>query len=92
MSHEKVTINPNAEDLFSQRLAKLNDLRRISDAYPNTFRRDSLAVDLYSQYEQANTEQLQQKNVSVRLAGRIVLKRDMGKSLFQTRHYRIKRF
>ncbi|MFZ0219247.1 MAG: lysine--tRNA ligase [Candidatus Aquirickettsiella sp.] len=82
MSNDKITNTHNAEDLFSHRLAKLNDLRRISEAYPNTFRRDSLAADLHSQYELANAEQLQQKNVSVRLAGRIILKRDMGKSLF----------
>lgn len=82
MSHEKITISHNTEDLFSQRLAKLNDLRQISDAYPNTFRRDSLAADLYIQFEQANAELLQQKNFSVRLAGRVMLKRDMGKSLF----------
>jgi lysyl-tRNA synthetase, class II len=82
MSHEKVTITNNAEDLFAQRLAKLNELRHISDAYPNTFRRTSLAADLLSQFEQTNAELLQQKNFSVRLAGRIMLKRDMGKSLF----------
>src|ERR1044072_301687 len=80
MSHEKVT--PNAEDVFSQRLAKLNDLRHISDAYPNNFHRDNLAADLHAQYEQDNAEILQQKNQSIRLAGRIMLKRDMGKSLF----------
>ncbi|ERR1043165_178658 len=82
MSHEKLTITNNTEDLFSQRLAKLNELRSGKMAYPNHFRRDSLAVDLYSQYEQADTELLQQKNHTVRLAGRIMLKRDMGKSLF----------
>jgi lysyl-tRNA synthetase class 2 len=82
MSYKKVTITNNAEDLFSQRLAKLNELRSGKEAYPNHFRRDSLAADLYSQYEQADTELLQQKNQTVRLAGRIMLKRDMGKSLF----------
>lgn len=82
MSHEKETIMNNAEDLFSQRLAKLNKLRHVGEAYPNHFRRDSLAADLYSQYEQVNAEQLEQNHLSVRLAGRIMLKRDMGKSLF----------
>lgn len=82
MSHEKETTTNNAEDLFAQRLTKLNELRRISEAYPNHFRRDSLAADLYSQYEQVNTEQLELKHASVQLAGRIMLKRDMGKSLF----------
>ncbi|KAF5271456.1 hypothetical protein FQR65_LT05076 [Abscondita terminalis] len=82
MSHEKLTITNNTEDLFSQRLAKLNELRSGKMAYPNHFRRDSLAADLYRQYEQVDTELLQQKNSIVRLAGRIMLKRDMGKSLF----------
>ncbi len=82
MSHEKITTTNNAEDLFSQRLSKLNELRHVGEAYPNHFRRTNLAIDLYNQYEQINAEQLQQKNISVRLAGRIMLKRDMGKSLF----------
>jgi lysyl-tRNA synthetase, class II len=82
MSHEKVTLPQPAEDLFSQRLEKLNDLRRTSEAYPNHFRRDSLAADLYSHYEHATADQLQQKNQTVQIAGRLMLKRDMGKSLF----------
>ncbi|MEN9916575.1 MAG: hypothetical protein RLY40_507 [Pseudomonadota bacterium] len=82
MSHEKVKTMNDAEDLFSQRLTKLNELRRSKEAYPNHFRRDSLAADLYLHYEQTNAELLQQKNQTVRLAGRVMLKRDMGKSLF----------
>lgn len=82
MTDEKVTTTHNAEDLFSQRLEKLNDLRKLSDAYPNTFRRNRLAADLHHQFEKMDVDSIQQKNLSIRLAGRIMLKRDMGKSLF----------
>jgi lysyl-tRNA synthetase class 2 len=81
MSKEKLTVN-EAEDLIFQRREKLKDLRSISNPYPNSFRRDSLASDLHGQYEQVSAELLQQKKQSARLAGRIMLKRDMGKSLF----------
>lgn len=82
MSQEKITTVNNADDLFSQRLEKLNDLRQCSDAYPNSFRRNHLTADLHHRFEQVDSDRLQQKNCSVRVAGRIMLKRDMGKSLF----------
>ncbi|WP_244887558.1 amino acid--tRNA ligase-related protein, partial [Rickettsiella grylli] len=82
MSQEKITTVNNADDLFSQRLEKLNDLRQCSDAYPNSFRRNNLTADLHHRFEQVDSDRLQQKNCSVRVAGRIMLKRDMGKSLF----------
>jgi lysyl-tRNA synthetase, class II len=82
MSHEKVTITNNVEDVFSQRQEKLAALRKIGNPYPNSFRRDSLAADLLKHYEQDNKELLEQKNQQVKIAGRIMLKRDMGKSLF----------
>lgn len=81
MPNEKITSN-NPDDLLQQRRAKLDDLRRISNPYPNDFRRTSLAADLMTKYEKVDLETLAQKNQSFSLAGRILLKRDMGKSLF----------
>lgn len=81
MHNEHVTTR-NPEDLFLQRRAKLDDLRRIANPYPNDFRRDSLAADLLTKYEKVDLETLTQKKQSFSLAGRILLKRDMGKSLF----------
>ena len=81
MPNEKITSN-NSDDLLQQRRAKLDDLRRISNPYPNDFRRTSLAADLMTKYEKVDLETLAQKNQSFSLAGRILLKRDMGKSLF----------
>jgi lysyl-tRNA synthetase, class II len=82
MSHEKVKTINEAEDLFLQRQKKLKDLRKKGNPYPNHFHRDSLTADLYHEYEQANAARLEQNKLSVRLAGRVMLKRDMGKSLF----------
>lgn len=81
MTKENLTTN-EAEDLFLQRREKLKDLRNICNPYPNNFRRDSLAADLLQAFEHDDAEALIQKNQQVNVAGRIVLKRDMGKSLF----------
>jgi lysyl-tRNA synthetase class 2 len=81
MRNENATTH-NPEDLFLQRRAKLDDLRRIANPYPNDFRRTTLAADLLSQYGEVDVATLPEKNKSFSLAGRILLKRDMGKSLF----------
>lgn len=82
MSHEKEMITANTDDLFLQRREKLHDLRRTTNPYPNHFRRHHLAADLLLTYEKDDAETLLQKNQQVSIAGRIVLKRDMGKSMF----------
>ncbi len=81
MHNENVT-RSNSDDLFLQRRAKLDDLRRITNPYPNDFRRTNLAADLLNEYAQADIATLAAKDQPFSLAGRILLKRDMGKSLF----------
>ncbi len=81
MTKESVT-NPRSDDLFEQRRLKLAKLRKEANAYPNAFRRDSLASELLKAYELDDSEALSKKNKRVSLAGRIMLKRNMGKSTF----------
>lgn len=81
MTKENV-MNNSADVLFDQRRAKLAEWRKTKNAYRNDFRRDSLAADLLTQHQDDTPDTLTQKNKHVALAGRVLLKRDMGKSLF----------
>jgi lysyl-tRNA synthetase class 2 len=74
--------NHNTNDLMAQRRAKLTELREQGMAFPNDFRRDALAADLLQHYSELSPEALQQSKVQVKVAGRIVLRRLMGKASF----------
>ena len=52
------------------------------NAFPNTFRRDSLAGDLHQQYENEDGEVLKEKAIPVSVAGRIMTTSQNGKSQF----------
>lgn len=69
---EEVLTNNTSDDLFAQRRAKLSELRETANAYPNDFRRDSLAADLVTKYGQENAELLFEKNKVVTVAGRMI--------------------
>ncbi|HDL3291774.1 TPA: lysine--tRNA ligase, partial [Mannheimia haemolytica] len=74
-------------DLNGEMLArreKLNKIREQGNAFPNTFRRDALAKDLHAQYDAVEGETLKEQNIQVKVAGRIMLKRVMGKASFFT--------
>lgn len=74
-------------DLNGEMLArreKLATLRQKGNAFPNTFRRDSLAGDLHQQYENEDGELLKEKAIPVSVAGRIMTRRKMGKASFIT--------
>jgi len=68
--------------LIAQRREKLNAMREKGNAFPNDFRRDSLAADLHAQYDEKTKEELEALNVSVKVAGRMMAKRIMGKASF----------
>mgnify|MGYP003706164515 CR=1 FL=1 len=57
------------------RREKLSAIRAKGIAFPNTFRRDSLANDLQEQHKKADKESLNKANMRVRVAGRIMLNR-----------------
>jgi lysyl-tRNA synthetase class 2 len=71
--------------LIAERRAKLTALRGEGIAFPNDFRRSDYAGDLQAQYADAGqwtAEALDGKAHRVALAGRVLLKRDMGKAGF----------
>ena len=69
-------------DIISQRRARLEELRADGNAYPNDFRRDTLAADLHARFGELDREQLEAQTETFRLAGRMMSRRVMGKVAF----------
>ncbi|MEE8321156.1 MAG: lysine--tRNA ligase [Gammaproteobacteria bacterium] len=74
--------NDNERDLIAQRRNSLQQLRNKGNAFPNDFKRDALAGDLHTQYDDASKEKLGSESHRVRIAGRLMSKRVMGKAAF----------
>jgi lysyl-tRNA synthetase class 2 len=72
----------DANRLIAERRAKLKAVREQGVAYPNDFRRQDLAAELVEKYEPLEREALESNPVAVRVAGRLMLKRPMGKITF----------
>ncbi|MGH8622457.1 MAG: lysine--tRNA ligase, partial [Burkholderiales bacterium] len=68
----------------AERRAKLRELRAKGVAFPNDFRRDQLAADLHRAHDGATREELEPQRLPVAVAGRMMLKRVMGKASFAT--------
>ena len=78
------TAPENENRLIAERRAKLTALREQGNAYPNDFMPDCRAIDLHHAYGNLSKEELLEKDKQVRLAGRVMLKRIMGKASFVT--------
>ena len=71
--------------LLEERRKKLNQLRDKGSAYGNTFKPQNSAKKLHEEYGQFSKEALLKKDIkNISIAGRIVLKRVMGKASFAT--------
>jgi lysyl-tRNA synthetase class 2 len=71
--------------VITERRAKLAAIRqRGGPAFPNDFRRDAHAGELHTAYDAEDGEALAAKNIVVAVAGRMMLKRVMGKASFAT--------
>jgi len=78
-----MTMTDNDEHkLIAQRRQKLDQMREQGNAFPNDFRRDSLAAELHAQYDDLEGEQFEDALVRVKIAGRMMGKRVMGKASF----------
>ncbi|MCH9756842.1 MAG: lysine--tRNA ligase [Gammaproteobacteria bacterium] len=69
-------------DVYEVRKQKLDALRETGFDFPNAFRRTHLAADITKAHGQDSKEALAEKAVKVSIAGRIVLRRVMGKASF----------
>ena len=73
---------PDEHDQIAQRQAKLAELRAQGSAFPNDFRRDSLAGELHREHDDRSTDALDSNPVRVAVAGRLMTRRLMGKASF----------
>ena len=71
-------------NLFEVRKEKLKKLREQGKDYPNSFRRNELAKELIKEYSDLSKDDLENTSISVKVAGRIMLRRLMGKASFTT--------
>lgn len=70
--------------LIAERRAKLAALRAAGPAFPNDFRRSALAAELLQRFDGMTNEALEAQPVTVKVAGRMMLRRIMGKASFAT--------
>jgi len=77
-----MTNENNESDLIAQRRNHLHKLREQGFAYPNDFRRDALAAELISKYGELGKEELEDAKIRVKIAGRMMTRRVMGKASF----------
>src|SRR4051812_553230 len=70
--------------VFAERRGKLARMRESGQAFPNDFRRRDLAGDLHAAHDAASKEQLEADKPAAVVAGRMLLKRVMGKASFAT--------
>ncbi len=70
--------------IIAERRQKLSDIRKSRVAYSNHFKPTHKSHLIHSQYGELNGEELVQKEITVSIAGRMMLKRIMGKASFAT--------
>ncbi|MDO6462477.1 lysine--tRNA ligase [Granulosicoccaceae sp. 1_MG-2023] len=68
--------------LIAQRREKLAEMREQGVAFPSDFRRDNIAAKLLAEYGDKSKEELEEAEVNVTVAGRLMAKRVMGKASF----------
>lgn len=86
MSEENQNQAPQQDEnqLIALRREKLGAMRDAGVAFPNTFKREFYAEDLQQQYVDNEKPWFEENEVRVSVAGRIMLKRVMGKASFIT--------
>ena len=75
-------IEQDENRLIAQRREKLTELREQGNAFPNDFRRNVVNAELTVEYENASAEDLTATPRRVKIAGRLMTKRVMGKASF----------
>lgn len=82
MTEENLDEIIDESEVYHIRKQKLADLRTDGFNFPNEFRREHLAAQLMKEYSEIEKEPLAQQQVKVSVAGRVVLRRIMGKASF----------
>lgn len=83
--HEEVNANlPSHSELIELRRKKLTAWRATNAAYPTDFRRDALAGELHHTYDAKTEPELEAAPIMIKIAGRMMTRRLMGKASFVT--------
>ena len=80
MNEDNAPLDENK--LIAQRREKLARLREQGIAFPNDFRRNVVAGELHAEYDDRTADEVESLAVRVRVAGRIMSRRVMGKASF----------
>ncbi|MCE5181636.1 MAG: lysine--tRNA ligase [Betaproteobacteria bacterium] len=84
MSEQENMPAQDENQLIAERREKLNKLREQGIAFPNDFDRKDVASDLHAAHDAKDKEALEADKIGVAVAGRMMLKRVMGKASFAT--------
>ena len=83
MTENKEPVQKDENSIILERRSKLKEIREKRIAFPNNFQPNSYAEDLHLKYDGDDKEVLG-KSIDVIVAGRMMLKRVMGKASFAT--------
>ena len=78
------TLPPDDNQIFAERRSKLAAIRKSGVAFPNDFERKHLAGDLHAEFGGKTHDELEAAQIHAAVAGRMMLKRVMGKASFAT--------
>ncbi len=82
--NETIFTPPDENQIVTERRNKLAAIRKAGVAFPNDFERKHLAGDLHAEFGGKTHEELEAAHIQVAVAGRMMLKRVMGKASFAT--------
>ena len=82
--YEAVQEEKDENSIIAERRAKLAAIRSQGVAFPNDFKPQHKAAALHAQYGQTERDALEANPITVVVAGRMMLKRVMGKASFAT--------
>ncbi len=82
--NDEIEPRQDENQIIAERRAKLKGLRDEGNAFPNDFRRTHLANDLQDACAGKSNEELEPAAMQAAVAGRMMLKRVMGKASFAT--------
>ncbi|MCE9633448.1 MAG: lysine--tRNA ligase [Methylophilales bacterium] len=84
MSEQVESSQQDESHVITERREKLKTMREQGVAFPNDFRRSHFSGDLHTAHDAKTAETLEAEGVRVSVAGRMMLKRVMGKASFAT--------
>ncbi|WP_028447147.1 lysine--tRNA ligase [Chitinimonas koreensis] len=84
MSDQQSPLALDENQLIAERRAKLAEIRKQGVAFPNDFKPTHKAGALHARHDAAEKEALEADAIEVSVAGRMMLKRVMGKAAFAT--------